>query len=114
MKGHDSKTKRLVIIGCSRFVGSHLLEHLLKQPGYEIFGFDLSTQKIEHLLQNPRFRFQKRGIRGEEDFKLLEEVVESADMVINLAAICNPAEYNTNPIASIRSNRSEEHTSELQ
>src|SRR3546814_9533254 len=25
-------------------------------------------------------------------------------MVINLAAICNPAEYNTNPIAVIRSN----------
>lgn len=99
------KPRRLVIIGCSGFVGSHLLERLLHgNTEYEIYGFDLASEKIEHLLDHPSLHFERRGIRASEDFRYLEEVVEGADLVINLAAICNPAEYNTNPIAVIRTN----------
>lgn len=95
---------KLLIIGCGGYIGSHLLDELLANNTVRIRGWDPMSDKIEDHLANPRFQFLERTLRGDADFDELERHVDWADCVINLAAVCQPAEYNTNPIAVIRSN----------
>jgi UDP-apiose/xylose synthase len=95
---------KLVVLGCGGFIGSHLLDLLLPTAEYEIEGWDLDDQKIEQHLTRPNFHFHRRGIHEPSEQEVLRESVASATAVINLAAICNPAEYNTRPLDVIRAN----------
>lgn len=91
---------KLLILGCGGFIGSHLIERLIRSGGYEITGFDLSEYKIrEHL---SHFSFHKRDIY--EDLGELERAISSSDTVIFLASICNPSLYVREPAETIRSN----------
>jgi UDP-apiose/xylose synthase len=94
----------LAIIGCGGFIGSHLLDRLLCDESVHIRGWDPNTRKIEHHLDNPRLRLYRHTINelGSQDD--LREAAHWADAIINLAAICNPSEYNTNPLNVIRAN----------
>ena len=95
---------KLVILGCGGFIGSHLLDLLLPSGEYEIEGWDLDYPKIEQHLNRANFHFHKRGIHEPSEQAHLSDAVARADAVINLAAICNPAEYNTRPLDVIRAN----------
>lgn len=94
----------LAIIGCGGFIGSHVLDRLLCDESVHIRGWDPQTRKIEHHLDNPRLRLRRHAINepGREDD--LRDTVRWADAIINLAAICNPSEYNTNPLYVIQAN----------
>jgi UDP-apiose/xylose synthase len=94
-----SKT-RLVILGCGGFIGSHLLDRLLTNPSIEIYGWDPRPDKISHHLDKPNLKFFQNIPALAE----LESAISNADVVLNLAAICNPAEYNTRPLRVIYSN----------
>ncbi len=96
--------KKLTIIGCGGYIGSHLLEALLERPHIEVFGADPISTKIDHLLDRPNFRLDRGYLSQHATLDTLEEEISTSDAVINLAAICNPAEYNTDPITVIRSN----------
>lgn len=93
--------KTIGLIGCSGFVGSHLIERLLSTNEYKLFGIDLVSDKIEHLLGNSLFTFTQSNIN---DFANLDQWVDRCDIIISLAAICNPAQYNTEPLSVIESN----------
>ncbi|MDJ0947510.1 MAG: NAD-dependent epimerase/dehydratase family protein [Alphaproteobacteria bacterium] len=96
--------RKLVVIGCGGYIGSHLLEAVLPRTQIEVFGADPITSKIEDLLAAPNLRVHRGYLRQHETLDTLEEEISSADAVINLAAICNPAEYNTRPLDVIYSN----------
>ncbi|MEO0940969.1 MAG: NAD-dependent epimerase/dehydratase family protein [Cyanobacteria bacterium J06642_12] len=95
---------KIVMLGCGGFIGSHLLDRLLPTGNYEIYGWDPCYRKIEKHLAHPSFSLTKNTTTSEKHFGLLKEQIAESDMVINLAAICNPAEYNTRPLAVIQSN----------
>jgi len=95
---------KLVMLGCGGFIGSHLLDHLLPSGKYEIEGWDPDYRKIEQHLDNPNFHLHTRGIHEPSEHSLLKNAIARAYAVINLAAICNPAEYNTRPLDVIRAN----------
>jgi UDP-apiose/xylose synthase len=95
---------KLVMLGCGGFIGSHLLDLLLPSGEYEIEGWDLDDQKIEQHVDRPNFHFHRRGIQEASEQALLRDAIGRSDAVINLAAICNPAEYNTRPLDVIRAN----------
>jgi UDP-apiose/xylose synthase len=95
---------KLAIIGCGGFIGSHLLDRLLRDNSVYVVGWDPEVRKIESHLENPNFRLYRHTIHAPEVYDSVCNTVEWADTVINLAAICNPAEYNTNPLAVIRAN----------
>ncbi|MGP1395424.1 MAG: NAD-dependent epimerase/dehydratase family protein [Inquilinaceae bacterium] len=99
-----SDMKRILILGCGGFIGSHLLEYLSTNTDIEIEGWDPHTTKIEHVLDNPKLTVVRKYLNDPGAYDQLEESVKKADVVINLAAICNPSEYNTNPLTVIRSN----------
>ncbi|MBN1983152.1 MAG: bifunctional UDP-4-keto-pentose/UDP-xylose synthase [Chitinivibrionales bacterium] len=89
------------IIGCAGFIGSHLVERLLAQPQYLIKGIDQSSEKIGHLLGHPNFQFE---CTDAYIYERRDEWLASCDVVILLAALCNPSLYNTIPLRVIESN----------
>jgi UDP-apiose/xylose synthase len=95
---------RLIVVGCGGFVGSHLLDRLLARDDVYIEGWDPETEKIADHLDHPRFTLHKVTCIDPAELNKLEERLADADALINLAAICNPSEYNTRPLAVIRSN----------
>ncbi|WP_345816672.1 DegT/DnrJ/EryC1/StrS family aminotransferase (plasmid) [Paraburkholderia sp. PREW-6R] len=99
-----SRIKNIVMLGCGGFVGSHLLDRLLPREDVVVEGWDPDVRKIEMHLHNPRFRLHRTSCNDPCDSHILEAAIEKADAVLNLAAICNPSEYNTRPIDVIRAN----------
>jgi len=96
--------KRIVIVGCGGFVGSHLLDRLLSRNDISITGWDPDSDKILDHIDNRRLLFYKESCNGPSVLRSLERHVMDCDVVINLAAICNPSEYNTRPLDVIRAN----------
>lgn len=95
---------RLLILGCGGFVGSHLLDRLLARPDMEIEGWDPDGSKIAGHVGNPRFTFHQVSCIDGVELQRLESRLADADVLINLAAICNPSQYNTRPLDVIRVN----------
>lgn len=95
---------KIVLLGCGGFVGSHLLDRLLAAGGHTIEGWDPDPHKIEHQLQNKNFTLHRRYLDDPATTGDLRRAIADCDVVINLAAICNPSQYNTMPISVIRSN----------
>lgn len=90
-----------VVSGAAGFIGSHLVDLLLKKE-FSVIGLDiLRTGRIENLtnaMKNERFRFEKLDICSKD---LMRTVKEPVDVVFHLAAISsvkfsieNPAEVN--------------------
>lgn len=95
---------KLIILGCGGFVGSHLLDRLLSRSDVEIEGWDPDASKITKHIDNPRFTFHQVPCIDDVELSRLEERLTEADALVNLAAICNPAQYNTQPLDVIRTN----------
>ncbi len=95
---------RVVILGCGGFVGSHLLDNLLANETYQIEGWDPEDRKIRAHLDNPRFTLHRSIANAPDALIEVERAIHACDVVINLAAICNPADYNTRPLSVIRAN----------
>ena len=95
------------MLGCGGFVGSHLLDRLLQSPNVSIQGWDVSEDKIRHHVGDPRLTLHLESFAEVSAVSALEGAIREADVVVNLAAICNPSHYNTRPISVIRSNFSD-------
>ncbi len=95
---------KIVMLGCGGYIGSHLLGRLLDGRGNKIIGWDLDDHKISDYLGHPDFDFRKEDLSTAEARRQLRSVIADAEVVINLAAICNPAEYNTEPIRVLKAN----------
>jgi UDP-apiose/xylose synthase len=98
----EREQRRLVILGCGGFIGSHLLDRFLAGDEYSVEGWDRSARRLSPHLGHGDFTFHQGSIAdaGAE----LTRAIEQADAVINLAAICNPAAYNTQPLDVIHAN----------
>lgn len=99
--------KTLVVIGAAGFIGSHFLEKLMGETDKYVIAIDMVGEKIAHILKpgqehSSRIEFHKFDIRT--DIPRLESLIARCETVVNLAAICNPAEYNTRPMDTINSN----------
>ena len=103
-----SEEKTVCIIGVAGFIGSHLLEKIIRERTWNVLGCDMvSPLKIQQLLGAEkkwagRFSFTQMDIVKEP--AKLKELIKQSDVVINLAAICNPSEYIKQPVNTINSN----------
>ncbi len=95
---------RIVMLGCGGFIGSHLLDRLLDKGGYEIHGWDPSDSKVKRHLKNPNFHLHRNTTNSPGAMVEIEKEIQKADVVYNLAAICNPSDYNTRPLDTIYAN----------
>jgi len=103
-----SPEKTVCIIGVAGFIGSHLLEKIIRERTWSVIGVDMvSPHKIQQLLGAEkkwaaRFEFHQMNIIHASDE--LKALIERSDVVVNLAAICNPSEYIKQPVNTINSN----------
>ena len=86
---------KLTILGAGGFIGSHLIEHLIKRGEHEVTGVDTSCAKIESV-QDSSFTFHHADIRTAEP--LVERLVRESDVLIDLVAYANPSLYVTSPL----------------
>jgi dTDP-glucose 4,6-dehydratase len=80
---------RLLVTGCAGFIGANFVHYILeKYPEYEVTNLDALTyagslDNLEGAMENPRYRFVEGRI---EDGKLVDELMDGVDVVINFAA----------------------------
>jgi UDP-glucose 4-epimerase len=79
---------RIAVIGGAGFVGSHIVDHLLREPVKKIIVFDNfvrgTRRNIEAAAANPRVSVVEGSIT---DMPRLQSVVEQCDGVFHLAAL---------------------------
>jgi UDP-glucose 4-epimerase len=79
---------RVIVTGGAGFIGSHLVDELLKR-GDEVLVIDNlsngSKKKIEHNFSNPHFSFVEADIR---DAQRMKELCQGIDRVYHLAVQC--------------------------
>jgi len=104
----DKKPTVVCIVGVAGFIGSHLLEMIIRERDWVVLGCDMAAPtKIQALLGAEkkwadRFEFHQMDITKEP--AKLKALIAQCDTVVNLAAICNPSEYIKQPVNTIRSN----------
>jgi UDP-apiose/xylose synthase len=92
---------RIALLGCGGFIGSHCLDAFLSDPDTFVEGWDWTPAKIRPHLDRKNFRFHAGDIYAQAD---LAERISRCDVVLSLAAICNPSQYNTRALSVIESN----------
>lgn len=87
---------RVLILGANGFIGNHLTERLLAEPGYEVYGMDISADAITRFLPHPRFHFVEGDISIHTEW--IAYHIRKCDVVLPLVAIATPIEYIRHPL----------------
>jgi len=83
---------KLLITGGSGYVGSRLINKLLKETNISIVNYDISLFGDNHLPKNPNFKYYKEDITNPDNFK--KAIIENnIDTVLHLACISNDPTY---------------------
>ena len=92
---------KVLCFGAGGFIGSHLTQKLLSE-GHTVTGIDLYTEKLRELLNHDRLTFIQQDVR--QNAFDMDELVESADLVVDLIAYANPGLYVKIPLEVFRLN----------
>jgi len=87
---------KIMILGANGFIGSALTNAILQKRSWEVYGIDLSDNKLGDLPKNDRFHFVEGDITINKEW--VEYHVKKCDVVVPLVAIANPAQYVTHPL----------------
>ena len=86
---------KLLITGGSGYVGTRLINRLLKKDNIKIINYDISFFGDKHLPESNNFRYYKEDIRNPKKFaEVLKE--NKVDTVLHLACISNDPTFELN------------------
>lgn len=87
---------KILILGVNGFIGNALTKRILSTTGWEVYGMDLSDNKLEHSIGHDRFHFLEGDIMINKEW--IEYHVKKCDVVLPLVAIATPATYVKAPL----------------
>ena len=87
---------KVLILGVNGFIGSSLVETILKRTDWHVYGMDVASHKLNGSVGDPRFTFVEGDITINREW--IECQVKKCDVVVSLVAIANPAQYVANPL----------------
>lgn len=87
---------QVLILGVNGFIGSSLTEKILADTDWEIYGMDISSNKLGASLANKRLHFTEGDITIHQEW--VHYHVKKCDVVLPLVAIANPAHYVQEPL----------------
>lgn len=88
--------KKLLIIGVNGFIGNALAEAVLRKTDWEIYGMDLSANKLDDIIQHRRFHFFEGDMTIHHEW--IQYHIKKCDVILPLAAIATPATYVQDPL----------------
>lgn len=86
---------KIAVLGAGGFIGSHLVEYLVKRGEHAVVGVDVDREKLSDL-EASALTFHQADVRVAD--ALLDDVVRAADLVVDLVAHANPSLYVTSPV----------------
>jgi len=89
------KGKSILVTGGAGFIGSHIVDRLLKEGAYVRILDDLSNGNLVNVPNADKVEFQKGDIRNDSDIR---RALEGVDLVFHEAAQINPARAVKEPI----------------
>ena len=89
-------TQRICILGVNGFIGHHLSNRILADTDWEVYGMDMSQDRITDLAGNPRFHFFEGDITINREW--IEYHIRKCDVILPLVAIATPATYVKEPL----------------
>ena len=87
---------KVLILGVNGFIGHHLTARILKETDWEIYGMDLSSERLGKSANHPRFDFVVGDISINKEW--IEYHIKKADVILPLVAIATPATYVQEPL----------------
>ena len=88
--------KKILVLGINGFIGHHLSNRILEKTNWEIYGMDMHSDRVENILDHPRFNFFEGDITINKEW--IEYHVKKCDVVIPLVAIATPLTYVKEPL----------------
>ena len=88
--------KKVCILGVNGFIGHHLSNRILADTDYEVYGMDMSSERVRELTQNKRFHFFEGDITINREW--IEYHIRKCDVILPLVAIATPATYVREPL----------------
>lgn len=85
---------KIFILGANGFIGSHLIERILKRTDWTVTAFDLRGDNLQGL--GDRVSVKLGNMYDQDNW--IEEQIELCDVVLPLAGIAKPAYYITDPL----------------
>ena len=88
--------KKILILGVNGFIGHHLSRRILETTPWEIYGMDMSSDRVAELAGEDRFHFFEGDITINHEW--IAYHVRKCDVVLPLVAIATPATYVKEPL----------------
>ena len=88
--------KKICILGVNGFIGHHLSNKILADTDYEVYGMDMSSERVKELCANKRFHFFEGDITINREW--IEYHIRKCDVILPLVAIATPATYVREPL----------------
>ncbi|TXF11505.1 bifunctional UDP-4-keto-pentose/UDP-xylose synthase [Pelomicrobium methylotrophicum] len=89
--------KKILILGVNGFIGHHLSRRILSATDWDVYGMDMSSDRVAEFMDHSRFHFCEGDITINREW--IEYHVKKCDIVLPLVAIATPATYVKDPLA---------------
>jgi len=86
----------ILILGVNGFIGHHLTKRILETTDWSVYGMDLAFDRLEPVLDHPRFRYLEGDIAINREW--IEYHIKKCDVIMPLVAIATPKLYVEDPI----------------